>query len=294
MSAQLSQANLSITSINGNSQKLDGGAMFGNAPKALWQKWAQVDELNRIDLTCRCMLIETEGKKILLETGIGAFFDPKLKDRFGVVESDHVLLANLAAAGVSHEDIDMVVISHLHFDHAGGLLSAYEEGQPLSLLFPNATFVVGQEAWERAQRPHFRDRASFVPKLNKLLEQSGRLKLVNPDDGEVIGPGFRFHQSNGHTPGMLLTEVPLAEGPIVFAADLIPGAPWVHLPITMGYDRYPELLIEEKQKLLTDLLARNGQLFFTHDAHVASGKIVQDDRGKFSVAETQEHLVAQV
>src|SRR5882724_11108313 len=139
-----------LTAIAGNTQRLDGGAMFGNAPKAVWEKWIPPDERNRIPLACRAMLIEerTDGstRRILFETGIGAFFSPKMRDRFGVVESEHVLLASLAAAGAPHETIDVVVLSHLHFDHAGGLLSAYEEGKALTLLFPKATFVVGRVA----------------------------------------------------------------------------------------------------------------------------------------------------
>jgi glyoxylase-like metal-dependent hydrolase (beta-lactamase superfamily II) len=111
-------------SIDGNSQKLDGGSMFGNAPKAMWSRWIAPDELNRIPLACRCLLVkDLDGRNVLFETGIGAFFEPALRERYGVVESHHVLLDSLAEAGVSHEDIDVVVLSHLHFDHAGGLLA---------------------------------------------------------------------------------------------------------------------------------------------------------------------------
>ncbi len=121
---------MQLWSINGNSQKLDGGAMFGNAPKAMWSRWIAPDELNRIPLACRCLLVkDLDGRNVLFETGIGAFFEPSLRERYGVVESHHVLLESLAAAGVSHEDIDVVVLSHLHFDHAGGLLAAWEEGK---------------------------------------------------------------------------------------------------------------------------------------------------------------------
>ena len=271
-----------ITSIEGNTQKLDGGAMFGNAPKALWTRWTDVDDLNRIPLACRAMLIQEAERNILFETGIGAFFEPKLRDRFGVQESEHVLLDNLRALGLSHEDIDVVVLSHLHFDHAGGLLSAYVEGQEPELLFPRATYVVGSEAWERANAPHPRDKASFIPRLNRLLRESGRLEVVSGDASATLGEGYRFHRSHGHTPGLLLVEVASTEGPVVFGGDLIPGAAWIHLPITMGYDRFPELLIEEKTTLLQDLLGRKGRLFLTHDPNVALCGIAQDDRGRFT------------
>ena len=272
---------MKLSSIAGNSQKLDGGAMFGNAPKPLWTRWITPDERNRIPLACRALLVEEDGRRILFEAGIGVFFDPKLRDRYGVVEAEHVLLRSLAELGLTHEDIDVVVLSHLHFDHAGGLLSAWEEGEEPRLLFPNATFVLGRAAWERALAPHFRDRASFVPVLNRQLADSGRLEVVDGATSAALGPGYSFHLSDGHTPGLLLTEIATTDGPIVFAGDLIPGAPWVHLPITMGYDRFPELLIEEKDRLLTDLLARGGRLFFTHDAETAIAGVVRDERGRF-------------
>ena len=120
-----------LTSLLGNSQKLDGGAMFGNAPKALWTRWIPCDSLNRIPLACRCLLVEEQDRWILMETGIGSFFEPKLKDRFGVVESDHVLLNSLKAHGLGHEDIDVVVLSHMHFDHSG---DSYRLGRPSKIL----------------------------------------------------------------------------------------------------------------------------------------------------------------
>jgi len=270
-----------LTSILGNSQKLDGGAMFGNAPRALWERWAPADERHRIDLACRAMLVREPDRTILFEAGIGAFFEPKLKDRFGVQESEHVLLRSLAAVGLSHESIDVVVLSHLHFDHAGGLLSAWAPKKARELLFPNATFLVGTEAWRRANDPHPRDRASFIPELNILLEQSGRLELIEGSDSPLLGPGYHFHRSDGHTVGMLLCEVEGSMGPILFAADLIPGRAWVHRSITMGYDRFPERLIDEKIALLDRLVERGGRVFFTHDPTCAMARVTRDEHGRY-------------
>jgi len=275
-----------LTSVLGNAQRLDGGAMFGNAPRALWTRWATPDEKNRIPLACRALLVREAERLVLLETGIGAFLEPKLAERFGVVEPHHVLLENLARLGLSHEDIDVIVLSHLHFDHAGGLLSPWKEGEAPDLLFPKARFVVGRSAWERANEPHPRDRASFISSLQPLLEKSGRLEIVDGNTSEALGAGYRFHLSDGHTPGLLMTEVETAMGPVVFAADLIPGVPWVHVPITMGYDRWPERLIDEKRALLSDLEARGGWLFFTHDPEVALGKVQRDEQGRFGVVDT--------
>jgi len=283
-----------LYSVLGNSQKLDGGAMFGNAPKALWERWVHADERNRIDLACRALLIREPDRLILLEAGIGAFFEPKMRDRFGVVERHHVLLENLALMGIHHQDIDVVVLSHLHFDHAGGLLSAHERGREPRLLFPNAQFVVGETAYARAIDPHPRDRASFIPTLNTQLTQSGRLSIVTGETSEVLGEDYRFHVSNGHTPGMLLTEVRGSMGPVVFAGDLIPGRPWVHQSITMGYDRFPELLIDEKTSLLQDLSERGGRLFFTHDPCFAMSRVIKDERGRFGSTALVEKLEGMV
>jgi glyoxylase-like metal-dependent hydrolase (beta-lactamase superfamily II) len=276
---------MKLWSLLGNSQKLDGGAMFGNAPKAMWEKWIPADAENRIPLACRALLADgLVGKRVLFETGIGAFFDPKLRERYGVQEANHVLLDSLATAGFSHEDIDVVVLSHLHFDHAGGLLSTWHEGQAPRLLFPNATYVVGAKHWQRACHPHPRDRASFIPELTTLLEQSGRLQIVDGDHCQALGPTVRFHHSDGHTPGLMLAEIvgPGGQGGVVFCADLIPGRSWVHLPVTMGYDRYPEMLIDEKKSFLDDKIARNVSLFFTHDPGCALAAVQRDDKGRYS------------
>ncbi|MCA9715073.1 MAG: MBL fold metallo-hydrolase [Myxococcales bacterium] len=294
---------MQLFSVEGNSQRLDGGAMFGNCPRALWSRWCPPDEHNRIPLACRGLLIREDpgagepARTVLLETGIGAFFEPKLRERFGVQEPEHVLLRSLAARGVRPEDVDIIVLSHLHFDHAGGLLTPWAEDQAPALVFPHARYVVSEDAWQRALHPHPRDRASFIPALQELLAATGRLERVAaPDPGalarsETLGPRYGFTMSEGHTPGLMLTRVEgHARGPITFMGDLIPGAPWVHLPITMGYDRYPERLIDEKRVMLERVLAEDGWCFFTHDADVAACRLERDARGRFSPRETLAEL----
>lgn len=272
-----------LTSLKGNSQKLDGGAMFGHVPKIVWSKWIEPDDKNRIQLPCRALLIQENNKNVLIETGIGAFFDPTLKDRYGVEEKNHILLSSLNTLGLSDEDIDIVILSHLHFDHAGGLFSEWLPDKECKLLFPNAYYIVSNDGWNRACNPHPRDRASFIPQLNKLLQESGRLIILNEEKCSLLGNNYRFIFTNGHTPGLMHTifSSPNDDKSIIFVSDLIPGLHWIHLPISMGYDRFPEILIGEKKEILELAVKKNSLLFYTHDPKYAVSRIIQEENGKF-------------
>ena len=277
---------MKIDSIEGNTQKLDGGSMFGNAPKEMWKKWVDIDEKNRIPLAARSLLIrDFHGRNLLFEAGIGAFFEPKLKERYGVQESEHLLLKNLQKLNISEEEIDGVILSHLHFDHAGGLLPAFENKME-GLHFPNATYYVGVEHWKRAENPHRREKASFLPELYKRLEESGRLKFIT-DHKHPDLPNIQFKQSDGHTLGLLTSEIETDDGLLVIPSDLIPGVPWVHLPITMGYDRFPEKVVDEKTVALKSYLERDATLFFVHDPTHPFAKLKQNEKGRYEAIITQ-------
>lgn len=283
-----------ISAIEGNRQRLDGGSMFGNAPRPVWERWALPDALGRIELACRSLLIEGDGKRVLCETGIGAFFEPKLADRYGVQEPEkHVLLESLSKLGIGEQDIDYVILSHLHFDHAGGLLPPFAEIQKGNngLLFSKAKYVVGREAWERAVKPHPRDKASFIPGMTDQLIASGRLILIDKDRVPGLWEDrLSFVKSSGHTPGQLHTVFRGDAGKVFFAGDLIPGTSWVHLPITMGYDRFPELLIEEKGRIYDQVTRENWWVFYTHDSKFSMSHVVKEEGGKYVPKDAQAKI----
>jgi len=276
-----------LISIEGNSLKLDAGTMFGHVPKALWSKWYTADKLNRIRISCRSLLVHDNGKNILFDVGVGAYLNPELKQRYGI-ENKHILLESLAKHGLTHEDIDFIVLSHLHFDHIGGLLSKWNRNHKPILLFPNADILISEKAWYRANNPHIYDKASFAPEINELIANSGRLKIVA--DADLLGPKYRFHFSDGHTPGLISTEINTENGNIIFISDLIVGTSWIHLPICTSYDRAPEMAVNEKEKLLIHATNVNAHLFYFHDPNTTISDIKQDETGRFYAANLQPLL----
>jgi len=279
-------------SIEGNRQWLDGGAMFGNAPKILWSKWVECDEYNRIPLACRGLLVKTENLTILFETGIGYFMAPKLADRFGIEGNSHLFLENLKEKGVSEENVDYVILSHLHFDHTGGIVpvwpgTEHPDWQPH---FPNSKYVISKTQFERSISPHPRDRASYIVGLCNKLQQSNRLILVENNQSEIAGlKGLvSFFFTEGHTPGLMHSIICGENETIFFAADLIPGTPWIHLPIVMGYDRFPEQTVNEKKVVLEKAVAEKWLMFYTHDSHFAVSRIGLNEKGRYEAKDTSE------
>lgn len=266
-------------SLEGNHQRLDGGAMFGNAPKALWSRWLQADENNCIQLSCRSLLVTgLNGLTVLFEAGVGLSMPPELQKRYGVIESEHVLLESLDKLNISPEQIDVIVLSHLHFDHAGGLLKPWKDDKPAELAFPKARILVSRDQWQRALHPHPRDKASYLPYLQTALLESGQLEWVEAETHPVLGESVRFIFSHGHTPGMMLSVI---QDKMVFCADLIPGCAWAHLPITMGYDRCAETVIDEKTAFLEQTLSQELTLFFTHDFDVPAARLQRDEKQRY-------------
>lgn len=284
---------MNIYSLSSNSQSLDGGAMFGNAPKALWNQWIPCDDENRIILTTQCILVDMGVglDKYLFECGIGAFFEDKLKNRFGVLQKHHVLLESLQKLQISPDEITHIVLSHLHFDHAGGILEGHQASQqtPPKIVFKNAKIFISKEQMERAKNPHPRDKASFITDLMKQLENNPKVFLVEGPSHPELPSWIDFYYSQGHTPGLMISGIHFQEQnkKIYFPSDLIPGVAWIHVPISMGYDRFAELVIDEKRKFLQKVYEEKSYLFFVHDPKIVACQI-DFQNGKFIPLQNSE------
>ncbi len=257
--------------------KLDGGAMFGVVPKVFWQKQHPADELNRIDLDLRCLLADgPDGRRILVDTGMGDRWDAKKIGVFGLERRPNQLVAELAEAGVTRESVTDVILTHLHFDHAGGAVR--EADGDLVPTFPGARYWVQQRHWEWASHPSERDQASFRGDDFAVLKQGDRLQLV--DGAKEIMPGVRVTPISGHTPGQQMVEFATGAGTLVYCGDLIPYLSHLHIPWIMGFDLNPLLTVTEKKQFLTRAVEDGYVLVFEHDP-VHEAATVRFEDGKF-------------
>ena len=254
---------------------LDGGAMFGVVPKVLWQRTNPADERNRIQLALRTMVIRNEQRTILVDAGVGEKMNDKLSDIYNVDQSVHSLKNGLAKKGIAPEDITDVIVTHLHFDHVGG--ATYYEGNELKLTFPNATYHVQGEQWYWANNPSDKDRASYMPENFKPIEQAGKLhELDGP--GELF-PGIEVLVMYGHTAGMQLPKISDGKTTLLYCADLMPTASHIPLPFIMGYDNNPLITLQEKKRLLPQVVKENWILVFEHDPFRAAGTVEETEKG---------------
>lgn len=254
---------------------LDGGAMFGVVPKVIWQKKHPADALNRIDLALRVVLLQGQGRVILIDTGIGDKFPEKQAQMYGIDLSQSNLMRSLAQAGLSPDDVTDVILTHLHFDHAGGA-TCLREGQ-LKPTFAQARYWVQRENWDWANHPSEKDRASYLPENFLPLQESGQLQLLD-GPGEIL-PGIRARLSQGHTTGQQLIEIHAPENTAIYCADIIPTASHIAVPFVMGYDLRPLQTIAEKKEILSDALAHNWILIFEHDPTLPACRVQAGEKG---------------
>ena len=273
---------LTVTALDGGSFRLDGGAMHGVVPKTLWSKLVSCDERNRCEYSTRCLLVEGHGHRTLIETGNGDKFPAKLKDIYGI-DHDRAIGTALAEIGVAPEAIDVVVMSHLHFDHSGGT-TRRTAGGGVEPVFRRARHVVQAREWADASQPHERNRASYLPENIFPLEAAG---LVDRVEGEVeVAPGVRVLPTPGHTAGhqSVLVGDP-GEPQALFLGDVVPTAVHTRLPWVMAYDLEPARTLETKRALFARAIAERWIVVWGHDRDHAAGRLALDADGAPAVSE---------
>ena len=253
--------------------RLDGGAMFGVVPKTLWEQRAPADSANRIRLGVRPVLVKAGGRNVLIDAGIGDKMPDKLTSIYGIDRRRHLGHA-LSAHGLTEADIDLVVATHLHFDHAGGF-TAWRGGR-LVPRFPRARYVVRRGEWEAATHSHARNRASYLPDDFLPLLDAGVIEFVDAD--EEILPGLIVERTGGHTEHHQIVRLSSGGRTAIFAADLVPTIAHVDGPWIMSYDLYPVDTLRAKERLLGDAVAGEYVIFFEHDPDVPAGVVRSDGR----------------
>lgn len=267
-----------IHAIDGGRFALDGGAMFGVVPRALWAEAIPPDGRNRIQMALRCLLLvdRRSGRVILVETGMGTQWADKERDIFAIERGASGLDRSLASAGVTPADVTDVVVTHLHFDHAGGLCRPGPGGEP-EVAFPAATLHVQEANWRWACAPTDRDRASYRPRDFVAWEATGRLHLI---DGEAeVLPGIVVEPGVGHTTGHQVVSVSDSDTLLAFPGDLCPTVAHLKRAWGMSYDLRPLELMAEKTALLDRLVQRRAVLAFDHDPELAAVTLRAGARG---------------
>lgn len=269
---------ISVHPLVAGALRLDGGAMFGVVPRTLWEQKMAPDARNRIAMTMNVLLVRSGGKNILLDTGHGDKEDARFHEMYGL--EGPTLLQGLASHGLAAADIDVVVNTHLHFDHAGGNTVRDPSGT-VRAAFPNARYVVQRTELEEARAAHERNRASYFPDNYEPLWAEGRLELA---EGEVeVAPGVTLAPLPGHTLGMQGLRLQSGAETGLYLADCVPTSHHLPLPWIMAYDLYPTQTLETKRRVLPQAAREGWVLFFEHDPSVQAARIEMDAKGRFAV-----------
>lgn len=252
---------------------LDGGAMFGVVPRTIWERSNPPDPRNRIDMALRSLVLRGHGRVVVVDVGVGDKLDEKARSIYRVERATRQLAHELAALGLAPGDVTDVILTHLHFDHAGG--ATVREGDSLRLQFPRARHYLQAQQLAWARKPSVKDRASYMPENFEPLAESGRLELL--DGPEPILPDLELVPVHGHTPALQAVLVH-GDPPLFFPSDLVPMASHVRLPFVMGYDNQPLVTLEEKQVWLGRAADEGWRVVFQHDPHLGGATIRRGSR----------------
>jgi glyoxylase-like metal-dependent hydrolase (beta-lactamase superfamily II) len=267
---------MNVYVINTGNLKLDGGAMFGVVPKVIWSKLYPCDENNLCNWSMRCLLVETEDRRILIDCGIGDKQSEKFFSNYYLNGADS-LDKSLGAHGFTVDDITDVILTHLHFDHAGGAVRWNSERTGYVPAFKNATYWTSCRQWEWAVNPNNREKASFLKENILPIQESGKLTLI--EDHSEICDGIHVRLFDGHTDGQVIPMIRYGSKTIVYMADLMPSSAHIPLPYVMSYDTRPLLTLEEKEKFLKEAVEKNYILFFEHDLYRECCTVMETEKG---------------
>ncbi len=254
--------------------RLDGGAMFGVVPRALWSRVCPPDDENRVRLNMNCLFVETESERILIETGAGDKWSPKQAAIYGIARERSLPDALRAATGFGAEEVTIVVNTHLHFDHAGGNTTRDASGRIVPT-FPNARYFVSRAEYEHAENPHERDRASYMPENWRALVEAGQLELKDAD--YEVAPGLSMETIAGHSRSMQCVRLEQNGRTLFGFADLVPTRAHVPFAWIMGYDLYPVETLEAKKRLLPQAAREDWLCFFYHDPEAPLCRVIEED-----------------
>jgi glyoxylase-like metal-dependent hydrolase (beta-lactamase superfamily II) len=271
--------------------KVDGGAMFGVIPRAMWSRAYKPDDSNLITLPLRSLIVDTGDRKVLVDTGWGDKQDAKFF-RYVFLHGGEGLTGGLRARGYSAEDITDVFLTHLHADHCGGALKRSDDGKNIVPAFPNATIHVSRVQYEWAVKNNIREEDSYPPENILPMKDSGKLNLIERD-GELF-PGFSLFMCYGHTPGLMIPVVKHSDKTLVYTGDLIPTSAHIPLIWNMSYDIETLKTIEEKERLLKEAFEKGWILVFQHDENVECCNLGMTPKGirareKFLFSELSHH-----
>lgn len=267
---------MKVSAFNIQSFKVDGGAMFGVVPKVLWNKKYPSDENNLIPLDLKSLVIETENRVVLIDTGFGKKQSDKFFSHFHLFGGDG-LLNGLAKLGYKPTDITDIIHTHLHYDHCGGGVGVDEQGNYYPV-FPNAKYHISQTQWDWAINPNVREADSFLKENFLPIKEFGQLNLVKVEEELIPGIDIRFF--NGHTKGQIIPIIHLPNGKkLVYAADLFPSTAHIHLAWNMSYDVEPLVTMKEKELFLNEAIENSYYLFYQHDHYNECSSLTNTPKG---------------